>query len=403
MSVRRSVQPLAARRRARLRPRLPLAPVSRMGRSGVSGMGVGSSCVGRGTVSRACPRVNGAAGSRHADDRPSRRRPRSRAHHRAQAGGALPRARSRRRRARARATFVRVYAEQARASADAMDAAAPGRPRAGPLAGIPISVKDLFDVAGERTAAGSQVLARGQAGGAACDRVAARAGGRADPGRAHQHDRVRLLRASGINPHFGTPRSPWQRDEGAYPGRQLVGGGGVGRGRDGAGRAGHGHGRLLPHPGGVLRHRRLQADGAAGADRRACCRCRRRSTASGRSPTRVACCAAIDAVLAGEPPAAGASRWSCAGCGWRCRATWCMEGMEPAVAEAFSRALNRLGNLGVRITHLTLPAIRADRRGQRDGRVRGGGGVCLAPRVSGRPGRGLRSAGPRAHRARARR
>ena len=32
-----------------------------------------------------------------------------------------------------------------------------------------------------------------------------------------------------------------------------------------------------------------------------------------------------------------------------------MDGMEPAVAEAFNRALNRLSNLGVRITHLTFP------------------------------------------------
>jgi aspartyl-tRNA(Asn)/glutamyl-tRNA(Gln) amidotransferase subunit A len=31
------------------------------------------------------------------------------------------------------------------------------------------------------------------------------------------------------------------------------------------------------------------------------------------------------------------------------------DGMEPEVAEAFSRALNRLGNLGVRITHLSFP------------------------------------------------
>jgi aspartyl-tRNA(Asn)/glutamyl-tRNA(Gln) amidotransferase subunit A len=55
--------------------------------------------------------------------------------------------------------FLRVYADQARASADAVDSLrrvnrAPSR-----YAGIPISVKDLFDVAGEPTPAGSVILA----------------------------------------------------------------------------------------------------------------------------------------------------------------------------------------------------------------------------------------------------
>ncbi len=55
--------------------------------------------------------------------------------------------------------FIKVHAEQARAMADAMDALrrvgrAPGR-----YAGIPISLKDLFDIAGEPTPAGSRALA----------------------------------------------------------------------------------------------------------------------------------------------------------------------------------------------------------------------------------------------------
>ena len=51
-------------------------------------------------------------------------------------------------------TFLRVYAEQARAAGRRQDA---GVAR-DPLAGIPVSIKDLFDVAGEVTAAGSKVL-----------------------------------------------------------------------------------------------------------------------------------------------------------------------------------------------------------------------------------------------------
>src|SRR2546425_13077452 len=50
-----------------------------------------------------------------------------------------------------------VYAEAARAAADAADARA-GVPL-GPLDGMIVSIKDLFDIAGEVTRAGSKVLA----------------------------------------------------------------------------------------------------------------------------------------------------------------------------------------------------------------------------------------------------
>src|SRR5258706_950687 len=54
--------------------------------------------------------------------------------------------------------FLRVYAEQARAAAEAQDRLRAVGIAGGPLAGIPISIKDLFDVAGEPTTAGSTAL-----------------------------------------------------------------------------------------------------------------------------------------------------------------------------------------------------------------------------------------------------
>ncbi len=107
-------------------------------------------------------------------------------------------------------TFVRLYADQARASADAMDSLRVAGRAPGPLAGIPISLKDLLDVAGEPTAAGSLVLAS------------------APPATAHAPVVARLLAAGlipigrtnmtefafsgvGINPHHGTPRAPYGR------------------------------------------------------------------------------------------------------------------------------------------------------------------------------------------------
>jgi aspartyl-tRNA(Asn)/glutamyl-tRNA(Gln) amidotransferase subunit A len=51
--------------------------------------------------------------------------------------------------------FTTVLAEQARADADRVDRAIASGRDAGPLAGLPFAVKDLFDVAGITTLAGS--------------------------------------------------------------------------------------------------------------------------------------------------------------------------------------------------------------------------------------------------------
>ena len=52
-----------------------------------------------------------------------------------------------------------VYPEQARAAADAADARAKAGISLGPLDGAIVSIKDLFDVKGEPTRAGSRILA----------------------------------------------------------------------------------------------------------------------------------------------------------------------------------------------------------------------------------------------------
>lgn len=54
--------------------------------------------------------------------------------------------------------FTRLYAEVARAAADAADARKKVGVSFGPLDGIIVSIKDLFDVAGEATTAGSILL-----------------------------------------------------------------------------------------------------------------------------------------------------------------------------------------------------------------------------------------------------
>ena len=52
-------------------------------------------------------------------------------------------------------TFLTVYADRSRAEADAIDAARAKREALPRFAGVPLAIKDLFDVAGEPTRAGS--------------------------------------------------------------------------------------------------------------------------------------------------------------------------------------------------------------------------------------------------------
>ena len=63
-----------------------------------------------------------------------------------------------------------VYGDTARAAADASDARAARGGSLGPLDGVIVTIKDLFDVAGEPTRAGSKILAE-EAAPAAADAV----------------------------------------------------------------------------------------------------------------------------------------------------------------------------------------------------------------------------------------
>ncbi|VCU68035.1 Glutamyl-tRNA(Gln) amidotransferase subunit A [Pigmentiphaga humi] len=93
--------------------------------------------------------------------------------------------------------------------------------KGGPLSGIPVSVKDLFDVEGETTRAGSRVLDRGPA--IQDSPVVARLkdAGAVIVGRTNMSEFA--FTGVGINPHYGTPRNPWDRSVGRIPGGSSSG------------------------------------------------------------------------------------------------------------------------------------------------------------------------------------
>ena len=91
-----------------------------------------------------------------------------------------------------------------------------------PLAGIPVSVKDLFDVAGQVTMAGSTVLATAPPAGADAIAVARlRAAGAVLVGRTNMVEFA--FSGVGINPHYGTPVNPADIETERIPGGSSSG------------------------------------------------------------------------------------------------------------------------------------------------------------------------------------
>jgi aspartyl-tRNA(Asn)/glutamyl-tRNA(Gln) amidotransferase subunit A len=104
-----------------------------------------------------------------------------------------------------------VYRDQAKASADAADARAKAGVSLGPLDGTIVSIKDLFDVAGEVTRVGSKVFAEEGKPATADAPVVRRlrAGGAVIVAKTNMSEFA--YTGIGANPHFGTPGNPADR------------------------------------------------------------------------------------------------------------------------------------------------------------------------------------------------
>ncbi|MDE2329979.1 MAG: hypothetical protein KGK16_04260, partial [Bradyrhizobium sp.] len=113
--------------------------------------------------------------------------------------------------------FIHVDKDAAIEAAEAMDHLRKARAAPSRFAGIPVSIKDLFDIKGQVTRAGSRALDDSPPAPADAAAVARlRRAGFIVIGRTNMTEFA--YSGIGINPHFGTPKGAWNRAEGHVPG-----------------------------------------------------------------------------------------------------------------------------------------------------------------------------------------
>jgi aspartyl-tRNA(Asn)/glutamyl-tRNA(Gln) amidotransferase subunit A len=249
--------------------------------------------------------------------------------------------------------FVKVYDTAARVVADAQDRLRKAGYVASPLAGLPVSIKDLFDVAGEVTLAGSRALDDAPAAPTDAPIVARlKAAGAVIIGRTNMTEFA--FSGVGINPHYGTPGNPYDRS--LIPGGSSAGApvsvadgmAAVAIGTDTGGSV-----RIPAALCGLVGFKptqyRVPRDGAVPLS----------TTLDSIGPigVSVACCALTDAVIAGEPAELPAAM-PIDGLRLGIPKTVMLEDLESPVASAFERALSVLSHAGARVVELPLEMLR---------------------------------------------
>jgi aspartyl-tRNA(Asn)/glutamyl-tRNA(Gln) amidotransferase subunit A len=260
--------------------------------------------------------------------------------------------------------FISVSADAARASADAHDALRRAGRAPSPYAGIPFAVKDLYDVAGEHSMAGSRALAD------------------AEPAKSHAPTIARMLAAGfipvgrtnmtefaysgiGANPHYGTPLSPWDRASARIPGGSSSGSAVavadgmavVALGSDTGGSC-----RIPAALCGIVGYKptasRIPLDGVVPLSGSL--------DSLGPLGASVSCCVIVDAILAGETPAIPSPR-QLAGLRLAIPREIMRDGMDATVAATFERAVTLLRAQGALIVEVSfqplLDIVAALRRG----------------------------------------
>jgi aspartyl-tRNA(Asn)/glutamyl-tRNA(Gln) amidotransferase subunit A len=248
--------------------------------------------------------------------------------------------------------FLHVDAEAAIEAAEAMDRLREVKAAPSPYAGIPVSIKDLFDIRGQVTRAGSRALedsAPAEADATAVARL--RRAGFIVIGRTNMTEFA--YSGIGINPHYGTPKGTWQRSVGHVPG-------GSSSGAAVSVADGMAHGALGTDTGGSCRipaayngivgfkptQIRVPLDGGVPLS----------FTLDSFGPLArtVGCCAVLDAVLADEAVAALQPR-PIRGMRLAVPTTVALDDLDDVVAQTFERALEALSRQGALIERIAVP------------------------------------------------
>jgi aspartyl-tRNA(Asn)/glutamyl-tRNA(Gln) amidotransferase subunit A len=249
-------------------------------------------------------------------------------------------------------TFIHVDAEAALEAAEAMDRLRKVKAAPSAYAGIPVSIKDLFDIKGQVTRAGSRALDDSPSAEADAPVVARlRRAGFIVIGRTNMTEFA--YSGIGINPHYGTPKGAWQRSVGHVPG-------GSSSGAAVSVVDGMAHGALGTDTGGSCRipaafngivgfkptQRRVPLDGGVPLSFSL--------DSFGPIARTVGCCAVLDAFLADEPVVPLQPR-PIRGMRLAVPTTTVLDELDDAVARTFDRALETLSRRGALIERIQVP------------------------------------------------
>jgi aspartyl-tRNA(Asn)/glutamyl-tRNA(Gln) amidotransferase subunit A len=249
--------------------------------------------------------------------------------------------------------FTAVFADGALAAARAADALlARGAPLP-PLAGLPVTVKDLFDIAGRTTMAGSVVRQGAPAATRDAEAVARlRGAGAAITGLTNMTEFA--FSGVGINTHHGTPRNACDASLARIPGGSSAGAAvavALGLAVAGLGSDTGGSIRIPAALHGLVGFKSTQS----------------RTPLAGAFPLSftldtvcamartVADCLIVDGVLAGAPLTVAAR--GVAGLRLALPQTLVLDGLDATVAAAWARTLSRLSAAGARLVELPLAEL----------------------------------------------
>jgi len=254
--------------------------------------------------------------------------------------------------------FLKVYADAARADAGCADRLRQAGVRRSAVDGLPVSLKDLFDVAGDVTRAGSKIRINEPKAIRDAPVVARlRAAGAVFVGRTNMVEFA--FGGVGFNPHYGTPKNPYQRKVGRVPGgsssgaavAQADGMAVMSLGSDTRGSV-RGPAALCGVTGWKPTARRVPREGAFPLS----------FTLDSVGPiaNSVACCAAYDAILAGEPDGRLASLQA-KGLRLLVPRSSALDDLDRDVGAAFDASLRTLSKKGVMLEERPVPQF--DRQG----------------------------------------